>query len=72
MSPLEQVRAAVAASSETADLDLSAIWLAAARVVLDRHRREVDACLAVLISKEQLLVRLVHNEAEQLKLGATP
>lgn len=68
MTLLEQARTALAAATQTKDADLAAIWIASARIVADRLRRELDAFEAVLVAAEREMVRARHGDAEQLAL----
>jgi hypothetical protein len=66
---LDQARAALSAASQTADFDLLVLYTAAARVVVNRLRKELDAFEMVLAAREAEMVRQKHGDAQQLDLG---
>jgi hypothetical protein len=68
-SPIEAVRAALAAAGASDDVDVSAIYLAVARASLDKARRELDALEVIVRAREAEAVRFAHGDAEQLQLG---
>ena len=72
-SPIEAVRAALAAAGATDDADVSAIYLAVARSSLDRAKNEVAALETIVNAREREMVRVARGDVEQLSLdGGKP
>ena len=72
MSPVEEVRAALAASTQSTNPELATIYLAAARIVLNRERKELDSLETVIAAREAALVRLIGGDVRQLTIpGST-
>jgi hypothetical protein len=66
---LEQARSALAAASQTADPDLLVLYTAAARVVVNRLRKELDGVEA-LVSAREAEIRRKHTA--QSPIGGSP